>query len=637
MEMTSVFAGISKTAPQEDGSLMVYGKATGSDLDLDQQRCDPLWLSRAMPEWFRGGHGNTGGNIREQHDEHRAVGVAKEYEAKEDGHYIKAHIVDPVAVAKCRAGVFTGFSIGVKDYHLSKSDDAPNGLIDQGSVVEVSLVDRPCLPTATFTMCKSAKPGMQIKAGDFDAQRLLVRCEEFIDKALAPELKKADMTVTLADSLSPEQVERLEEKVADKSVATAVANVDGDVATGCGCCNMCVKPGDGCCDMCEPDGETAQEEQKAVEPELAKTALGELGLLGPAGGEFDRNAALALVKSTLDKAPAEASSVKVPPIMPPEELPDILGAKAAIAIIAQLIQSEAADMVCAPNEDYDIECLMQAVSALRVFIMREKGELGGEPNLMMMAVTPDVEKAKYTADELREMLADGKAFKNPDGDPSYPIGDKADLSNAIHAVGRGSGDHDAIRVYIQKRAAALGASDLIPDSWTSGNKAAEAESTVADIVETAEPVEDAVKAVEPALEKATAPGSVDLPADVVKVATVETSDPEALVKALTAALEKADNPLRKTFEAIVEASAESTAKALGDLGARLERVEQTAVPGGPALRRTEVESKTAQVSELRKQAEHWRAKSLNVGDADLRRGWAARAAELEAKAEMLGV
>jgi hypothetical protein len=76
-----------------------------------------------------------------------------------------------------------------------------------------------------------------------------------------------------------------------------------------------------------------------------------------------------------------------------------------------------------------------------------------------------VVKAKYTAEQLRAMLAKGEAMKGPDGEPSYPIGDLADLENAIHAVGRGNADHDSIRAYIIRRAKELGASDQIPDNW----------------------------------------------------------------------------------------------------------------------------------------------------------------------------
>lgn len=68
---------------------------------------------------------------------------------------------------------------------------------------------------------------------------------------------------------------------------------------------------------------------------------------------------------------------------------------------------------------------------------------------------------KYSAEDRRRMAANGHAM--PDG--SYPIEDGEDLDNAIHAVGRGGSDHDAIRRHIIKRANALGLSSRIPDNW----------------------------------------------------------------------------------------------------------------------------------------------------------------------------
>ena len=72
--------------------------------------------------------------------------------------------------------------------------------------------------------------------------------------------------------------------------------------------------------------------------------------------------------------------------------------------------------------------------------------------------------AKYSADQLREMVRKGEAL-GPIDSPSYPIGDGEDLSAAVRAVGRGSGSHDAIRRHIIKRARALGMTDVIPDNW----------------------------------------------------------------------------------------------------------------------------------------------------------------------------
>ena len=68
---------------------------------------------------------------------------------------------------------------------------------------------------------------------------------------------------------------------------------------------------------------------------------------------------------------------------------------------------------------------------------------------------------KYKQDDRDRMAKSGQAME----DGSYPIADVEDLDNAIHAVGRGGADHDAIRAHIIKRAAALGLSSKIPDNW----------------------------------------------------------------------------------------------------------------------------------------------------------------------------
>lgn len=69
--------------------------------------------------------------------------------------------------------------------------------------------------------------------------------------------------------------------------------------------------------------------------------------------------------------------------------------------------------------------------------------------------------AEFTADERRAMAANGQAMS----DGSYPIRNEQDLSNAVQAVGRGSGSHDAIRQHIATRAKALGLTSRLPDSW----------------------------------------------------------------------------------------------------------------------------------------------------------------------------
>jgi hypothetical protein len=329
--------------------------------------------------------------------------------------------------------------------------------------------------------------------------------------------------------------------------------------------------------------------------------------------EFDREAAIALVKSAADGLGQDESG-------------DISGANQAIALIAQLVISEAQDLAKMPAQGCDIHLLMSAVDALRCFSKREQAEQGGlDPDgMILLAAEADVEKAetvekaKYTADEKRQLLADGKAMKGPNGEPDYPIADVEDLEAAIRAVGRGKEDHGDIRAFIKKRAAALGKSDLIPDGWDSGSsKAAELDAVEADTTKTVEP--DAAKA-------------------------VGAFDEDVLLKALTGLLEKnTDSPLQELFKSIavkattelVEESAKSAAEATSDLAARLEKVESMATPGGPALRRTEVERVNARRNDLVMEAARYKSMAGNSEDPDLRKGYATKAAQLETEIKAL--
>lgn len=70
-------------------------------------------------------------------------------------------------------------------------------------------------------------------------------------------------------------------------------------------------------------------------------------------------------------------------------------------------------------------------------------------------------KRTFTAEQRRHAASSGAAM--PGG--RYPIENVEDLHNAIHAIGRGSGSHAAIRAHIISRARALGATDQLPDDW----------------------------------------------------------------------------------------------------------------------------------------------------------------------------
>ena len=83
-------------------------------------------------------------------------------------------------------------------------------------------------------------------------------------------------------------------------------------------------------------------------------------------------------------------------------------------------------------------------------------------SLMGELILMESESAKDFSQDKRDKLAKkGEAL--PDG--SFPIENEADLKNAIQAVGRAKNRGTAV-AHIKKRAAALGLTKMLPESWT---------------------------------------------------------------------------------------------------------------------------------------------------------------------------
>jgi len=158
-QITYAYAGDIDKSYDEDGSLIVVGKATGPDLDLDEQVCDPAWLREAMPAWMKFG------NLREMHQP-VAAGIGLELAAEGDDWHLKSKVVDPGTRAKIEAGALRGYSIGIKGAKVIKDAAAPGGRIIGGTVVEVSYVDRPCNPTAVTAIAKGAGLTEAVEAAD---------------------------------------------------------------------------------------------------------------------------------------------------------------------------------------------------------------------------------------------------------------------------------------------------------------------------------------------------------------------------------------------------------------------------------------------------------------------------------------
>ena len=77
----------------------------------------------------------------------------------------------------------------------------------------------------------------------------------------------------------------------------------------------------------------------------------------------------------------------------------------------------------------------------------------------------EVEKRDFNAKERQHLADTGAAMK----DGSYPIRNEQDLKNAIQSFGRAS-DPEAVKAHIKARAASLGLTGELPDSWKSTDK-----------------------------------------------------------------------------------------------------------------------------------------------------------------------
>ena len=153
-----VFAWLGPITKVESDGLnrYVWGKVTDGSIDSDEQIVDPTWAKRAMAEWY-----DTGANVRQQHSTQLAPagkGILLEHK-ESDGEYVKTKVVDANAIRLVDEGVYTGYSVGISRPRIERDNKARGGRIVGGKICEISLVDRPALPTAKFAICKRASNG----------------------------------------------------------------------------------------------------------------------------------------------------------------------------------------------------------------------------------------------------------------------------------------------------------------------------------------------------------------------------------------------------------------------------------------------------------------------------------------------
>lgn len=121
---------------------------------LDYEGSLPYFRAWSSTQFANSG-GKSYGNVRIQHDAKRVGGLLTGIQFDDTNRQIKvsAQILDPTAKQMLQAGALTGFSIGGS--YVSKTP-LPGGLVSYvANPVEISVVDRPCSPSATFSLVHS--------------------------------------------------------------------------------------------------------------------------------------------------------------------------------------------------------------------------------------------------------------------------------------------------------------------------------------------------------------------------------------------------------------------------------------------------------------------------------------------------
>jgi hypothetical protein len=489
MTVAYAWAPITKTEEQEDGTLLVYGPAASSDLDRDQQRLNADWLDRAMPEWAQVG------NIREQHDAKKAVGVGVGLSKSDDGqHHIAAHIVDEGAVKKIKAKVLKGFSVGIKNPRvvLGKAD-APGGEVVDGSICEISVVDRPCNPNTLFEIAKADAAGSLevvedagvVEKSDAEAfgipAELYERLPDVVRTALTS-LAAAGASVS-AEAVKADGAEETSVVVPSPSVLLKLDGlpvtedmirglVDARVSEQLGSLDKADLSAAGrrkaaASGAAMPDGsypiKTKADLRKAIRAvgrggadhdKIRKhivTRAKALGLEAMVPSNWNADGSLKPADKADEATVAKAEQIlrdtrALAPSLTKadddaggkDESADIASAEQAIAVIAQLIISEAESLAQGNlNEACDIDLLLSAVRSLTWFKRREEAEQTGDAD-MGLADKPTSKKSDNTeagttetsaSSEEQQTADDGQ--QTADGTENTETDDTGSVSDAV--------------------------------------------------------------------------------------------------------------------------------------------------------------------------------------------------------------
>lgn len=185
----SAYVPLSKFEEKDDGTLLVFGRATQEILDshgeiMDYESSAPLFRMRAEQNAQRSG----GENLMPLRAMHQPVSAGKviqfDFNDEEKAIDIVSHVVDAAEIQKVREKVYTGFSVGGR-YARRWADPASGYSRFTADPGEVSLVDAPSVPTAKFDLFKidfESEPAEQAPAWVGEFQKNMNRVRDLLER-----------------------------------------------------------------------------------------------------------------------------------------------------------------------------------------------------------------------------------------------------------------------------------------------------------------------------------------------------------------------------------------------------------------------------------------------------------------------
>ena len=213
---------------------LVIGVATGETPDRSGEICDYASSKPYFKAWSsdieKSSGGKSLGNVRAMHG-HTAAGkvTAIDFDDDEKQIVIAAKIVDDAEWEKVVEGVYTGFSQGGR-YVKRWPDPGSKNIRYTADPREISLVDLPCLPEATFSVIKAdgISEARHFKVGATEEDEM---AKAKVDEPASPEVTPTEDEIAKAAVAATEVIDAVEPEVespavVEDPVAKASAAVD---------------------------------------------------------------------------------------------------------------------------------------------------------------------------------------------------------------------------------------------------------------------------------------------------------------------------------------------------------------------------------------------------------------------------